>query len=109
MGFFTPDPKNKIQFHELDKHLKSLGFSSEEVRHIKPHFEEHKATGITKDHIKQIARELRTNYKDKISDHHVERMSEGLLGKIEEASKPISPPDTRSEGGEAPPKKERWL
>ncbi len=88
MGFFFADPANRIQFHELDNHLKDLKFSSTDRKELKKAFEKHRSDGISKDHIKKIAKSLRDNYKDRFNSYHADKLQKGLLGVIDQKMKP---------------------
>ncbi|MBX4187945.1 MAG: hypothetical protein KW793_02295 [Candidatus Doudnabacteria bacterium] len=88
MGFFFSEPKGRIKFKDLDKHLKELNFSFDQRQQLHPLFEKHKETGISKEHIKAIAKDLETNYSDRFTGFHAKTLKNGLLQKIEAQSMP---------------------
>lgn len=84
MGFFSPDPKNRLKFNEIKKAMKHMDLSEKQQKEALGHFENANRDSFSTEHIKEVMRRIRGTTGDSLQSTHTDRIERTLIGHINE-------------------------
>jgi hypothetical protein len=89
MGFFSPEPKDRMKMKEIKKAMKHMDLSERQQAEALGHFETAGRESFGKKHIKEVARKMRSTSGDSLQSSQIDRIERLLHGHIDQRITPV--------------------